>query len=67
MVFVLGCPAIFIVSLPATNPWQRWGYLVGLLSQPFWLYSAIYNRQRGIFLISCVFTVNWILGILFRF
>ena len=67
MIFIFGCVAIFIVSLPATNPWQRWRYVIGLLSQPFWFYTAVYNRQPGVFLVSCVFTVSWILGISIRF
>ena len=67
MVFVLSCAAIILVSLPAAHPWQRWGYVVGLLSQPFWIYTAIYHKQLGVFLTSCVYTVSWIFGIWLRF
>ena len=67
LIFILGAMAIFMVSLPAVNPWQRYGYIVGLLSQPAWFYTSIYHRQIGVFLVSVVFTGSWVFGILVRF
>ena len=67
LIFVFGCAAIFMVALPATNPWQKWGYVVGLLSQPAWFYTSIFHGQIGVFLVSCIFTGSWIFGIWVRF
>jgi len=67
LIFTLGAMAIFMVALPEANPWQRYGYIVGLLSQPAWFYTSIYHGQAGVSLVSCIFTASWIFGILVRF
>jgi hypothetical protein len=67
LIMVLSCAAIILITLPAGCPWQRWGYVVGLLAQPFWLYTAIYHKQTGVFWSCYVYTVIWLLGILTRF
>ncbi len=42
---------------------NKWGFVVGLISQPFWFITAIMNHQVGVFITSVIFTFSWILGI----
>jgi hypothetical protein len=39
------------------------GFVVGLVSQPFWIYATAKARQSGMFLISIAYMVIWIRGI----
>ncbi len=57
-IFVLGSMAIFLVANKI-----KWGFVLGLLSQPFWFYTAYHNEQWGMFLLCGIYTVNWSLGI----
>ena len=61
--FVLGVTAIFLVSLSHTSPYQKYGYIVGLASQPFWLRSSFKARTWGIFWLSIIYTGVWLNGI----
>lgn len=60
-IILFGCSAIWLVS--RTENWKKWGYIVGLLSQPFWFWTAIENSQWGIFLVSLFYTYSWCQGI----
>ncbi len=55
---ILGPLAITLVAKK-----NRWGFVIGLLSQPFWFLTAYLNQQWGVFLVSVVFTGSWSLGI----
>jgi nicotinamide riboside transporter PnuC len=55
---ILGPLAIILVAKK-----NRWGFVAGLLSQPFWFITALINQQWGVFLVSIIFTGSWILGI----
>lgn len=71
--------AIAILSLAAitmiatTGPLHRWGFIVGLASQPFWIVatwrarSPNGDRLWGMFVLSCCYFFVWILGIGERF
>ena len=61
MIAILGGSAIWLVG--RKEKWGRWGYIFGLLSQPFWLYSAYTNKQWGIFTLSMWYTYSWCQGI----
>ena len=61
MIAILGGSAIWLVS--RKEKWGRWGYILGLASQPFWLYSAYSNKQWGIFTLSIWYTYSWSQGI----
>jgi len=65
MIFLLGVPALWLVG--RTEPWRRWGFVFGLLAQPFWYYSVIKNHQWGILLLNICYTYCWIQGIYFNF
>lgn len=60
-ILLFGVPAIWFVS--RKEKWKRWGYIFGLCSQPFWMYSAITNEQWGIFILTLFYTYSWIQGI----
>lgn len=57
-IFVLGAIAIILVAKK-----NKWGFVVGLLSQPFWFITSYANEQWGVFLVSIIFTGSWCLGI----
>ncbi len=52
--------AIGLLMFPAL---AGWGCVVGLISQPFWIYSTARARQAGMFAISVLYLAIWILGI----
>jgi len=60
-IIVLSCPAIWLVG--RREPWRRWGFILGLLGQPFWLWSTWQNEQWGIFAVSAWYTYSWMQGI----
>jgi nicotinamide riboside transporter PnuC len=58
MIFVLGVGAIILISKK-----NKWGFVLGLLSQPFWIITSYNSDQWGIFFLSLVYTVTWGFGI----
>ncbi len=57
-IFILGASAIILIAKK-----NRWGFVIGLLSQPFWFITSYVHQQWGIFLVSIVFMGSWCLGI----
>ena len=57
-IFVLGASAIILVAKK-----NKWGFVVGILSQPFWFITSFINQQWGVFFVSIIFTMSWALGI----
>lgn len=43
--------------------WKRWGYIFGLLGQPFWFIETIKNEQWGMFFLCLWYTYSWGQGI----
>jgi len=62
---VLSIVAAYLVA--SDGPWQRWGYVVGLTSQPFWFVATWRARQYGILLVAIFYTGAWVQGIANRF
>jgi len=60
-IIVFSCLAIWLVG--RREPWRRWGFIVGLLGQPFWLWSSWQHEQWGIFAVSVWYTYAWMQGI----
>lgn len=56
-IFVFGAAAIYLVS--RIDKWKRWGYVLGLLSQPFWFYTSYVNEQWGVFAVSFWYAFSW--------
>lgn len=59
-IFILGGLGVFLVG--TTGRWQKYGYVFGLLSQPFWFYSVWQSQQWGMFAICIVYLFSWING-----
>ena len=59
VITVAGVSAIFLV---ARKSWV--GFLLGLISQPFWLATSIIHRQWGIAILSFVYAINWAYGLI---
>jgi nicotinamide riboside transporter PnuC len=57
-IFVFGVLGIFLVARKS-----KWGFVFGLLSQPFWYITAFQNKQWGIFFLNFAYTISWIYGI----
>ncbi len=57
IILVFGCSAIWLVG--RKEHWKKWGYLCGLLSQPFWFYTLVKNDQWGLFILCCWYTYAW--------
>jgi len=55
---VLGISSVVLVAKK-----NKWGFVLGLLSQPFWFITSFLNEQWGIFFLSLVYTGSWCLGI----
>ncbi len=58
-----GITAIWLTN-DSRESFQKWGPVIGLLGQPFWLY-ATYNKELwGMLIICCFYTVAWIKGVI---
>lgn len=57
-IFVFGTSAIFLVSKK-----NKWGFILGMISQPFWYVTAYMNDQWGIFFMNIAYTISWGIGI----
>lgn len=55
---IFGCSAIWLVG-HNEHRIRRWGYVAGLCSQPFWLYTAIEAKQWGIVILSVFYGYSW--------
>ena len=55
---VLGITAIILVARK-----NKWGFVFGLLSQPFFFITSYINGQWGLFLLNIVYTISWAYGI----
>jgi len=55
---ILGISAIILVAKK-----NKWGFVLGLLSQPFWFITSYLNKQWGVFFLSIVYLFSWGLGI----
>ena len=42
---------------------SRWGFVLGLATQPFWFYTSFRHRQWGIFIASIFYALGWAIGV----
>lgn len=62
---ILTCTSMWLIQ--RTDKWARWGFVIGVISFPFWLITSIHENQWGIAVTSVwVFLCN-IGGMLKRF
>lgn len=59
---LLGLPAIILIGRKSIS-FQKVGYVLGFLSQPFWIWTACLNKQWGILILSCFYSLVWLEGI----
>ncbi len=62
---LLSFTAIALVA--SSGPLHRWGFVVGLVSQPFWIAATWRSRQHGMLLVSIFYCGAWAVGILNSF
>lgn len=55
---ILSVAAIILVARK-----NKWGFVVGLASEPFWFATSYINKQWGVFLLSIVYSGTWAYGI----
>ena len=55
---IFGASAIILVARK-----NKWGFVLGLIAQPFWLITSYLNKQWGVFLLSAVYIFSWAYGI----
>jgi len=60
-VVTFGCAAIWFVS--RKERWSRWGYILGLFSQPVWFYTFGKHKQWGMLLLSVWYLYSWSQGV----
>ena len=58
MIFILGPIAMILVGRK-----NKWGFVIGLCSAPFWLISTYQASQWGMFWNSVFYTWIWVYGI----
>jgi nicotinamide riboside transporter PnuC len=58
VIMVTGIASIILVAKK-----NKWGFLIGLLAQPFWFYTTTVNKQWGLFLLTIAYTFVWSYGI----
>lgn len=63
-ILVFSALAIWFVSRP--EKWSRWGYIFGMLSQPFWLFETFHQQQWGMFALSIFYTYSWTMGVYYK-
>ncbi len=61
MLVILGALTIYLIT--SGGKLIRWGCIAGLLSEPFWFYTAIQNRQWGMVLLIIWYTIMFVRGI----
>lgn len=54
---IFGLTAIILVARK-----NKWGFIFGILSVPFWFITSITNGQWGVALLNVAYTVTWIYG-----
>jgi len=59
-IVLFGVGAIWLVG--SKGKYQKYGYLSGLLSQPFWFFAVIYTAQWGMFIVNIFYLISWING-----
>ncbi len=59
---LLSLGSIFLVERE-----NRWGYVLGLVAQPFWWYAAISDGQWGVMIVNVFYALIWSRGVYRRF
>lgn len=60
IILITACLAIWMIT--GNKPWSKYGHIVGLVGQPFWVYESWQQGQWGIFIVSLVFAISYAKG-----
>jgi len=60
-IVVFGVLSVWFVG--RKESWSRWGFVFGLLSEPFWVYETISKEQWGILALTLFYAYAWGQGI----
>lgn len=60
LIFAIGVLDIWLLNLE--DPWRKWGYPLGVVSQVPWAYLSITTNQYGILCLSIVYTFLFSIG-----
>jgi len=60
-ILVLSAVGIWLLSCRGAG---RWGWIVGLAAQPFWLWETLHAAQWGMFANALVFTAIYTRGLI---
>jgi hypothetical protein len=60
IILLLGGLTIWLL---ASKNLQGWGFLVGLISEPFWIWSAWKHEQWGIVMLAAWYAILYGIGI----
>lgn len=63
LIAALTIPALYLVARPGHDTRRRWGFVIGTLGQPFWLYSTWSDKKFGIFMVAVFCTWSWATGV----
>ncbi len=60
---IFGLLAIWLAQDPSKVR-RKWASIFGLLGQPFWFWTAVVNEQWGIFILSVLYSIAWLRGLI---
>ena len=60
-IIVFGITAVYLTQEKKASR-RKWASVFGLLSQPFWFYSAYHSGQWGVFVLTFVYALIWAKG-----
>jgi hypothetical protein len=61
---VMGGAAMWMTGRP--EQWSRWGFMVGLLAQPFWIATFVHNHQWPLLVMDAWYTYSWAQGVYYK-
>lgn len=57
-IFVFGFTSVLLLAFNL-----KIGFIIGLLAQPFFIYTSWKNKQWGLFYLTFAYIISWSLGI----
>ncbi len=58
----IGISLFGIMAIVLVSRKNKWGFVFGLASQPFWFATALVNQQWGIFVLNIAYAASWSYG-----
>lgn len=57
VIFTFGLASIILVARK-----NKWGFIFGLATQPFWFITSYLHQQWGVFFVTIAYTASWAYG-----